>query len=64
MKSDYQAYLLRFQRTSNQTNWRVMLKDAVTGEMHHFAHEREALRYLLQMLADDQPTDNKETLPE
>ncbi len=58
MKRDYQAYLLRFQRNQPQTHWRVMLKDATSGEVYHFAQERDAFRFLLQKLAGDPPFEN------
>lgn len=50
MSEDYQAYLLRFQRSHGQQYWRVRLENARNGEVKQFATEREALRYLLQML--------------
>lgn len=50
MKSQYQAYLLRLHRSQGQVHWRVTMENAHTGELHHFATEREMLRYLLQVL--------------
>ena len=50
MEDEYQAYLLRFQRSSKQPNWRVQLENALDGEVKQFATEWEALRYLLKEL--------------
>ena len=51
MHEDYQAYLIRFQRSEGQPHWRARLEDAVSGEVRHFATERELLLYLMQILA-------------
>lgn len=67
MHEDYQAYLVRFQRSEGQPRWRVRLENAVSGEVHHFATERELLRYLMQVLAvvpdapDANPADAQNT---
>ncbi|VAW33425.1 hypothetical protein MNBD_CHLOROFLEXI01-4937 [hydrothermal vent metagenome] len=50
MRKDYQAYLLRFQRSDGQPNWRVRLENGLNGEVKQFATEREAFHYLIQML--------------
>jgi hypothetical protein len=54
-RNHYQAYLIRFQRTDDQTNWRTTLTNAQTNEVHHFATENEALRYLLTNLSEPPP---------
>lgn len=59
MPEDYQAYLLRFQRNHGQQYWRVRLENALNGEVKQFATEREALRYLLQMLAFSSPSQSE-----
>ena len=61
MHEDYQAYLIRFQRSEGQPHWRGRLEDARSGEVRHFATEREMLRYLMQVLATvpDTPDANR-----
>jgi hypothetical protein len=61
MHEDYQAYLIRFQRSEGQPHWRVRLEDARSGEVRHFATEWEMLRYLTQILAivPDAPDANR-----
>lgn len=56
--NQYQAYLIRFQRHDNQAKWRTTLTDAQTNEVHHFATESEALRYLLTHLSEPSPQTN------
>ena len=46
MDAEYQAYLLRMHRDSGQSEWRVSLENAHTGECLRFANERDLLRYL------------------
>ena len=55
MNSEYQAFLLRLHRSQGQIHWRVTMENAHTGEVLHFATERELLRYLLEVL-EVQPT--------
>ena len=50
MDGEYQAFLLRLQRGQGQTQWRVTMQNAQTGEIQHFATERELLRYLMHVL--------------
>ena len=50
MNSEYQAFLLRLHRSQGQMHWRVTMENAHTGEVLHFATERELLRYLLEVL--------------
>ena len=50
MDGEYQAFLLRLQRGQGQTQWRATMQNAQTGEILHFATERELLRYLMQVL--------------
>ena len=50
MSGEYLAFLLRLQRGQGQTQWRATMQNAQTGEILHFATERELLRYLLNIL--------------
>lgn len=50
MGGEYLAFLLRLQRGQGQTQWRTSMQNAQTGEILHFATEREMLRYLMQVL--------------
>lgn len=60
MSSDYQAYLLRIQRSSTQSAWRVTMENAHTGELLRFANKRDLLRYLMNNLMDEtNPTSNQ-----
>ena len=34
--SDYQAYLIRFQRSQGQVSWRVTLENILTGKIEQF----------------------------
>jgi len=52
MRTRYKAYLLRLRRGEGQPHWWATLEDAHTGELLHFAHHTELLRYLLQQLTD------------
>ena len=47
MSEDYQAFLLRLQHVSSASRWRASLENAHTGEVFHFASERELIRFLL-----------------
>ncbi len=51
MKSDYQAYLIRFQRGKGQITWRVRLENASNGEVLHFGTEQKLIHYLLTQLS-------------
>ena len=55
VSAEYKSYLLRLQRNQVNEHWRASLQNAQTGELLHFANERELLRYLLQVLLP-QPT--------
>lgn len=50
MGGEYLAFLLRLQRGQGQTQWRVTMQNAQTGEVIYFASERDLLRYLMQVL--------------
>jgi len=50
MGTEYQAYLLRLQRSQTARHWWVTLENAHTGEVCHFASEDLLLRYLWQLL--------------
>ena len=50
MSGEYLAFLLRLQRGQGQTQWRATMQNAQTGEILHFATERELLRYLMRVL--------------
>lgn len=52
MRENYQAFLLRFQRSDDALYWRVRLVNAQNGEVKRFATEKEAIRYLLKILYD------------
>ena len=51
MSREYQAYLIRFERSSAQANWHVHVENAQSGETLHFATEWELLRFLMQALS-------------
>jgi hypothetical protein len=51
MPSDYQAYLIRFQRGEGQTHWRVRLENVADSEVVCFTTEWELFRYLLERLS-------------
>ena len=57
MNAKYHAYLIRFQRSESQVDWRTTLQNAQTGEVSHFANERELIRYLLGVLRETKPVD-------
>lgn len=48
----YQAYMLRFQRGSIETSWRISLENAHTGELIRFRSKKELFRYFGEMFAD------------
>lgn len=50
MASEYQAFLLRLERSQGQPHWRASLEDAQTGEVLRFANERAMLLHLLRAL--------------
>ncbi len=52
MENNYQAFLLRLQRAESNGRWRSTLQNIQTGEIHHFATEREMVAHLLESLAD------------
>ena len=51
MTGEYQAYLLRLERGKGQQRWRATLENAQTGDVLHFASERDLLLHLLRALA-------------
>ena len=51
MEETYQAYLLRLQRAQSNGRWRSTLENVHTGEVLHFATEREMITHLLGSLA-------------
>jgi len=55
MSGEYLAFLLRLQRGQGQTQWRATMQNAQTGEILHFATERELLRYLMHVLTVTTP---------
>ena len=55
MSTEYQAFLLRLQRSKSSNHWRATLQNAHTGEIRHFATEREMLHHLLRELVVDHP---------
>ena len=50
-QKQYQAYLIRFQRHADRQQWRTILTNAQTNEVHHFVNENEALRFILNQLS-------------
>ena len=61
MSTEYQAYLLRLQRSQGSDYWRATLQNAYTGEVVRFANEREMLRYLLEVLAIQPASSDRQT---
>ncbi len=53
MDKNYQAFLLRLQRYTSTNHWRASLENAHTGEVSHFANEKELLLYLHNALKFD-----------
>ncbi len=49
MSNQYQAYLLRMQRSQHAQHWRVTLENAHTGEVLRFVDEMALMRHLLRM---------------
>lgn len=47
---NYQAYLIRFQRSDEHSHWRVTLQNAQTGEVIQFATEQQVMSFLLKTL--------------
>ena len=63
MSTEYQAYLLRLQRSSANGEWRATMQNAHTGELLRFANKRDLLRHLMQILMeaiDDERMSRKE----
>ncbi|MCA9963882.1 MAG: hypothetical protein KC423_06560 [Anaerolineales bacterium] len=50
MGNNYQAFLLRLQRTEGGGRWRSSLQNVQTGETFHFATEQEMITHLLDSL--------------
>lgn len=55
MAREYQAYLMRFERSDAQSHWRVHVENTETGKILRFATEWELLRFLTQVLAMSSP---------
>ena len=53
MEENYQAYLLRLQRSQSNGRWRSTLQNVQTGEILRFATEREMINHLLAFLSQD-----------
>lgn len=51
MENNYQAFLLRLQRTDSNGRWRSTLQNVQTGEILRFANEQEMIKHLLESLA-------------
>ena len=49
----YQAYLLRLQRDSGETQWRCRLENVTTGEICQFGDEQVLFAYLWQAVRMD-----------
>lgn len=45
MNDDYQAYLLRLQRTDD-TNWRIMLRNTQNGMTQYFVSQCDLLLFI------------------
>ena len=54
MSKNYQAYLVRFQRSPQAVTWRATLENAHSPEVVQFATERELLLFLLHRLQDEE----------
>lgn len=50
MSGEYQAYLVRLERSGVQADWRVYVENAETGDVWHFATEWELIHFLLEIL--------------
>ena len=47
---NYQSYLLRLQRTSEHSPWRISIQDAHSGEEVRFRSEKELFQYLVEKI--------------
>lgn len=63
MRTKYQAYLLRLQRSQDSDCWRATLQNAYTGEVLRFANERDMVRYLLRALTIGPTRSDRQTGP-
>ncbi len=52
-EKQYQAYLIRFQRTQENLHWRVSMQNANNGKVLRFSTELEFLHHLLNALSID-----------
>lgn len=57
MSKNYQAYLVRFQRSPQAHTWRATLEDVHSQEIKRFATERELLLFLLRRLNEENQHD-------
>jgi hypothetical protein len=58
MDEEYQAYLVRFIRSDNRSEWRATLQNVHKNEQHHFISEKELFLFLMSRLASlDSPTE-------
>lgn len=48
--TEYKAFLIRLKRRNGRLHWRATLENVHTGEVLHFATERDLLLYMLQTL--------------
>ena len=49
-ENNYRAYLIRLQRSNEQSHWRVTLQNAQTNEVIQFATEGQFISFLLDTL--------------
>ncbi len=54
MHKNYQAFLLRFQRHSEQSSWYVSLEDAHSNQVVRFKTIQELLDYLSQTFNEEE----------
>jgi hypothetical protein len=49
-KTRYAAYLVRWQKQEDQSQWRAMAEDVYSGEKTHFTSKNALLHFLWQSL--------------
>lgn len=53
MNDNYQAYLLRLQRSPGRPELRATVKNVHTGTVYHFAGKKELMHFLLDRMVGD-----------
>ena len=59
MTKQYQALLLRLQRSEGQSGWRAIIENVNTGERIRFADQNQMLHYLFDKLSDNAANGNE-----